>query len=266
MYDDKEGTMSSISLTELVSTALRAAEEACGEIMDVYSTGNFQTAYKDDASPLTIADKRAHYKIVDILCKNLPYRVLSEEGKHTPYEMRKEWKYFWLVDPLDGTKEFVKRNGEFTVNIAFVEDGVPVLGVMAVPVTGELYYGGRDIGAFQKKDGSFVALRKRDQKTDLKKQGLRVVASKSHMSPETKDFIDSLDNPQLLSVGSSLKFMLLAKGEADVYPRFGPTMEWDTAAAQAIIEPLGIQILKKGTTEPLRYNKPSLLNPDFLCM
>lgn len=257
--------MLSVTLNDLVPLALKAAQAACHEIMDVYNSGDFRTEYKDDSSPLTIADKRAHRSITRILSENFPYPVLSEEGKNIPYETRKDWSQLWLVDPLDGTKEFVKKNKEFTVNIAFVENGMPVLGVMAVPATGEMYYGGRGLGAFYRYKDRFVPLHKRGQKVDLKKPGLRVVASISHLSPETKNFIDSLDAPQFSSIGSSLKFMLLARGEADVYPRYSPTMEWDTAAAQAIIEPLGIQVLKKDTLQPLQYNKPTLVNPDFIC-
>lgn len=252
------------SLDDLLRAAIKAAEAACREIMEVYSGGIFQTEYKQDESPLTIADKRSHTIITDLLCEHFSFPLLSEEGRNIPYETRSSWKRFWLIDPLDGTKEFIKKNGEFTVNIAFVEDQKPVLGVMAVPATSEVYYGS-GTAAFVKTKDRLLKIEKRIDKVDLRQSGLRVVASRTHMNNETKRFIDSLNEPTLISVGSSLKFMLLAMNKADVYPRFGPTMEWDTAAAQAIIEPLGIQVLQKETHVPLAYNKPSLVNPDFIC-
>lgn len=256
--------MNPVNLQELLPVSMKAAKAACEEIMDVYNADSFETEYKDDSSPLTIADKRAHTRIVKILNEGLAFPVLSEEGKNIPYETRKEWKHFWLVDPLDGTKEFIRKNGEFTVNIAFVSEGKAVLGVVAVPVTGDIYYGGPGLGAFIVKEEQSFQLVSRDRKLDLQRPGLRVVASRAHMNQGTQQFISTLKEPKLISVGSSLKFMLLATGKADIYPRFGPTMEWDTAAAQAIVEALGIHVLEKGTTCPLRYNKSSLLNPDFV--
>jgi 3'(2'), 5'-bisphosphate nucleotidase len=170
-----------------------------------------------------------------------------------------------MVDPLDGTKEFLKRNGEFTVNIALIENQEPVLGVVAIPVVGEVFYAYRGSGAFVKQNGNVRSLPKR-LPVDLKKSGVRVVASRSHMSEETQTFIQSLTEPILVSQGSSLKFMLLAEGKADVYPRFAPTMEWDTAAAHAIVVETGISVFQKDTNIPLVYNKPDLLNPYFICI
>ena len=250
-------------MNELLNIAIRAAERACTEILEVYLSGDFQMEAKGDQSPLTVADKRAHAVIASILqTSQLP--ILSEEGKSIPYEERKNWDYFWMVDPLDGTKEFLKRNGEFTVNIALIHQQQPVLGVVAVPVTGDLFYASQDAGAFVKRDGKIIPLSKRE-KIDLKKTGIRVVASRSHMSDETNAFIQSLHEPQLVSQGSSLKFMLLAEGKADVYPRFAPTMEWDTAAAHAIVNEVGIEVLQKEGEGPLVYNKTELLNPFFIC-
>lgn len=250
-------------MNELLTIAIRAAENAYTEILDVYHSGDFQTEAKGDQSPLTIADKRAHALITSILQPtHLP--ILSEEGKLIPFDERKTWDYFWMVDPLDGTKEFLKRNGEFTVNIALIHQQQPVLGVVAVPVTGDVFYASRGEGAYVKRAGKILPLPKRE-KVDLTKPGIRVVASRSHMSDETKSFIDSLNEPQLVSQGSSLKFMLLVEGKADVYPRFAPTMEWDTAAAHAIVNEVGIAVLQKDSERPLIYNKPDLLNPYFIC-
>ncbi len=251
-------------MDQLLQLAIQASEAACKEILQVYNSGNFETESKGDNSPLTLADKNAHNVIASILrSSNLP--ILSEEGKHTPYEERKPWQRFWMVDPLDGTKEFLKRNGEFTVNIALIENQKPILGVVAIPVTGDVFYAYQGSGAFVKRNGSVVAIPKR-LPLDLKKSGIRVVASRSHMSEETQTFIQTLSEPTLVSQGSSLKFMLLAEGKADVYPRFAPTMEWDTAAAHAIVNEAGISVLQKDSNIPLLYNKADLLNPYFICM
>lgn len=246
----------------LLILAMQAAEEGCREILKVYHSDDFKEEVKGDKSPLTLADKNAHHKIVSILeATGLP--ILSEEGKGVPYPERKIWDYFWMVDPLDGTKEFIKRNGEFTVNIALIHQGVPILGVVAVPVTHEIYYATEGRGAYVRKDGVDHKLAKR-AKVDLQQEGLRVVASRSHMNDETRDFIHGLRNPDLVSAGSSLKFMLLANGQADVYPRYAPTMEWDTAAAHAIVKETGFNVTQYGTNDPLVYNKENLLNPYFL--
>jgi 3'(2'), 5'-bisphosphate nucleotidase len=245
-----------------LENSITAAELACREILTVYNSGKFQTETKNDNSPLTLADKRAHNAIVSVLSQTgIP--VLSEEGKSIPYETRRQWEYLWVVDPLDGTKEFLKRNGEFTVNIALIHNQRPVLGVVAVPVRGEIYFASEGNGAFVKRDGQTIALLKR-KPLDLNQPGLRVVASRSHLDEETTTFIASLNNPVRISSGSSLKFMLLAEGKADVYPRFAPTMEWDTAAAHAIVKEVGMPVVQKNSKEELIYNKPDLLNPHFL--
>lgn len=252
-----------IDLKNLLPIALEAAHEASKKILEVYNSNDFQTEAKGDNSPLTLADKKAHQAIVSILkSSNLP--ILSEEGKSIPYDERKRWEHFWLVDPLDGTKEFIKRNGEFTVNIALIERQTPILGVVTVPVTGEEYYGARGVGAFLKVKDKITSLSKRTP-IDLRKKGIRVVASRSHMNDETQQFIDQLVEPELVSSGSSLKFMVLASGQADVYPRFAPTMEWDTAAAHAIVNQVGLHVFQKDKTDELVYNKPDLLNPFFIC-
>jgi 3'(2'), 5'-bisphosphate nucleotidase len=251
------------SYLQLVDTAIRASEEAGKAILEVYHSGHFETEPKGDNSPLTLADRKAHGVIVSILqATGLP--VLSEEGNNSSYETRKDWEYFWLVDPLDGTKEFLKRNGEFTVNIALIHQQRPVLGVVEVPVTGDVYFATEGEGAFVKRKGKTLTLPKR-KSVELAAKGLRVVASRSHMSDETQSFIQQLNEPSLVSKGSSLKFMLLAENLADVYPRFAPTMEWDTAAAHAIVNEVGFAVLQKNSTHPLAYNKPDLLNPHFIC-
>jgi len=252
-----------INIEQLLPVAIFAADEACKEILEVYNTGDFQAELKSDNSPLTVADRRAHTKIAAILGETgLP--VLSEEGSIIPFAVRKQWEYFWMVDPLDGTKEFVKRNGEFTVNIALIDNGKPVLGVVAVPVTGELYYGGVGVGCFLRLNGKEVKLDKRVS-VELTQPGIRVVASRSHMSGETKSFIDNLKSPTLLSSGSSIKFMLVASGKADIYPRFAPTMEWDTAASHAIVNGVGLRVLHTDKALEISYNKEDLLNPSFIC-
>lgn len=252
-----------IQIQSLVEIAIQAAKAASIQILEVYNSNDFQTEAKGDNSPLTLADKRAHQLILSILkSSNLP--ILSEEGKSIPYADRKNWDYFWMVDPLDGTKEFIKRNGEFTVNIALIEKQTPILGVVTVPVTGEEYYGARGVGAFLKVNDKITPLSKRTP-IDLTQKGIRVVASRSHMNDETQQFIDQLEEPELVSSGSSLKFMLLASGKADVYPRFAPTMEWDTAAAHAIVNQVGLHVFQKDSINELRYNKPDLLNPYFIC-
>jgi 3'(2'), 5'-bisphosphate nucleotidase len=250
-----------MDIEKYLPKAIEAAQLASLEILEVYNSGEFQAEAKGDNSPLTLADRKAHKKIAEILePMGLPF--LSEEGKSIPYEERKNWSYFWLVDPLDGTKEFIKRNGEFTVNIALIHQSRPVLGVVAVPVTGEVFYSS-PAGAFSLRDGKTTSLEKR-LPVEISQPGLRVVASRSHMDQETTDFIQKLTDPGLVSKGSSLKFMLLANGQADIYPRFAPTMEWDTAAAHAIVNQVGMRVFQKGSEEELQYNKPDLLNPHFL--
>jgi len=248
--------------TELLDLAIHAAQKACPAILEVYESGDFQAEAKGDNSPLTLADKKAHNVISSILqSSNLP--ILSEEGKSIPYDERKNWEYFWMVDPLDGTKEFLKRNGEFTVNIALIHKNKPVLGVVAVPATGDVFYASEGHGAFLKRNGQEIPLPRRGS-TDLSRAGLKVVASRSHMSEETQAFVDKLLTPTLVSQGSSLKFMLLAEGKADVYPRYAPTMEWDTAAAHAVVNETGLRVFQYEQEAELVYNKPDLLNPWFL--
>ncbi|MEW6469143.1 MAG: 3'(2'),5'-bisphosphate nucleotidase CysQ [Bacteroidota bacterium] len=249
-------------LEDLLQTAIRAAVKAGEEILNVYGT-DFEVEKKADKSPLTLADKNSHDVIMhELTSTGIP--VLSEEGKDIPYSERRNWKRLWIVDPLDGTKEFVKRNGEFTVNIALVEERQPVLGVIFVPVTGALYYGARGKGAFRRlKD-------RKDERLPLKRvnTGYTVVVSRSHMSPETKAYVDELGRRHkeidFVASGSSLKICLVAEGSADCYPRFGPTMEWDTAAGQAIAEQAGKSLIDCATDKPMEYNRSILRNGWFI--
>lgn len=237
------------------------ARQAGGAILDIYD-GDHGVEYKDDKSPLTAADKAAHEVIVAGLKELTPdIPILSEEGKDIPYEERQKWPRFWLVDPLDGTKEFIKRNGEFTVNIALIEGQKPVFGVVYVPVLDTLYWGGKGQGAFKKVgQGTPEAISVRQPDAE---RGLTVVMSRSHPSPELEEYLKSINVADALSVGSSLKLCAVAEGRADLYPRLGPTMEWDTGAGQAVVVAAGGTV-NKMNGESLEYNKETLLNPFFI--
>lgn len=252
-----------IDIHALAQIAINAAQKGGAAIMEVYNTADFQVDFKSDNSPLTIADKRAHAEIAAVLAgTNIP--VLSEEGKSIPFEERSKWDYFWMVDPLDGTKEFIKRNGEFTVNIALIHQNRPVMGVVHTPALDETCYGIEGSGAWKLKGTEKTAIKTSGRYEN--EPNLKVVASRSHMSPETEAFISKLENPELVSMGSSLKILLLADGSADVYPRYAPTMEWDTAAAHAVLRAAGGKILQYETNYELEYNKENLLNPWFLAL
>lgn len=240
--------------------ALKAGEV----ILEVYhQPGAFEVNLKSDDSPLTIADKRANKVICEGLEKLAPeIPIISEENKAIPYEIRKDFACHWLVDPLDGTKEFIKRNGEFTVNIALVENQRVVLGVVYAPVLDELYWAIKGKGAFLQKNGETTPLKALSfQWSD---PGLKIVCSRSHLNEDTKAFINNLNQAETVATGSSLKFLIMAKGEAHAYPRLGPTMEWDTGAAQIVLEEAGGHVIHKDTRTPLLYNKENLLNPHFI--
>ena len=284
-------------------TAITAALEAGKAILDLYHSKDFEIKLKEDNSPVTKADLAAHQIILSHLSgTNIP--VLSEEGKSIPYSTRKDWKRLWIVDPIDGTKEFIKRNGEFTVNIALIENQKLVLGVIFVPVIGDLYFSYFDgsqasssrllssveasssvsssvsssisaSGAFKVKvndlnDYNVDALFKKAMKLPLHRQDQTfiILASRSHRSKETGAYIDELRQRhgavQVISKGSSLKFCMIAEGLADCYPKFGPTMEWDTAAGQAICEQAGFAVIDLKTNKPMLYNRADLLNNNFL--
>lgn len=259
---------------ELLELAKTAALEAGAEIMKIYTdpVQDFGVEKKSDNSPLTLADKAAHLCIVRYL-QETGIPILSEEGSHLPYEQRKEWSRLWVVDPLDGTKEFIKMNGEFTVNIALVDNGEPILGVIYIPATDVLYYGIIGEGAWKEgalsNSPSMGRIKENLPKEEEVGRGaFVVVASRSHMNAETEEYINQLrknhDKIQLISSGSSIKICLVAEGVADAYPRFAPTMEWDTAAGDAIARAAGKHVVNVQTGHPLVYNKEDLHNPWFL--
>ena len=252
-----------------IQDIVKIAKDAGKAIMKIYNQ-EFDVEYKTDSSPLTIADKKANEIIVtalnqlsvnSFLEKNIP--IISEEGRCVPYDERKNWEYFWLIDPLDGTKEFVKKNGEFTINIALINKETPVLGVVYSPVLNVCYWAKRDEGAF--KNGEKLPLKIKE-----KRDVYKIVASRSHISNETKDFIEAIDTDKekvIISIGSSLKICLVAEGEANIYPRLGPTMEWDTAAAHAIVnesDGLFNKYIDNGACQQHVYNKKNLLNDWFV--
>lgn len=257
-----------IDISDIKNIALKAGIE----IMKIYKQ-DFSIKYKDDKSPLTDADLKSN----DIICKalfklypNIP--IISEENQEIPYQIRKDWRYYWCIDPIDGTKEFIKKNGEFTVNIALIENNTPVLGVVYAPALKTIYYA-------KKSDGSYMELL--DDKCEVlskdklpvkinndEKKEIIVVASKSHLSSETQDFINNLalstEHLTLIPKGSSLKLCMVATGQADIYPRLAPTMEWDTAAADAIVRESGKMTYQFQSNQAVVYNKENLLNPWFV--
>ncbi len=246
-----------------INVIIKVAYDAGNAILDIYEQ-DFDVVEKEDNSPLTLADKASNNVIISALKRlypNIPF--ISEEEKATAYDERKSWEYFWLIDPLDGTKEFIKKNGEFTVNIALVRNKVSVLGVIYVPVTDEIYFAIEGQGAFKVDSGGGKS---KLQVKGHSKESLKIVASRSHLSKEVEEYIEEkrnhYDKVDCVSAGSSLKFCLVAEGIADVYPRLGPTMEWDTAAGQIIVEEAGGMVLDNG--EKLQYNKEVLRNPFFI--
>lgn len=263
-------------LPHLLSIAIKASLNAGIAIMKVYESDDFNVELKGDNSPLTRADINAN-EIINSFLIPTEIPIISEENKQTDFAERKKWNRCWVVDPVDGTKEFIKRNGEFTVNIALIENGKPLLGVIYKPVSKILYFGNvieqkgfkvnlkthnTAIDEVLKKSISLCPKQKKSDK-------IQVVGSRSHMNQETLDYIDKMKQEgkqiEIVSKGSSLKFCLIAEGKADIYPRFAPTMEWDTAAGQAICESVKIDVISLQTNKPLRYNKENLLNPWFIC-
>ena len=238
---------------------LQIADAASQRVLNIYST-DFKVTFKADESPITVADLESHQVIVDglrELTPNIP--ILSEEGENIAWEKRKDWQSFWLIDPIDGTKEFTQRTDEFTVNIALIEDGVPVLGVVTAPALKEAYWGAKGEGAY-----------KRDQAGEVRqiavaelKDVVRVVASKNHLNDDTKAFIQKFESHELIQAGSSLKFCRIAEGQADIYPRLGPTCEWDTGAAHAVLNAAGGKV-ETLEGKPLVYGKEDVLNSFFV--
>ena len=267
-----------------LKTAILASIEAGQEILTIYQD-DIKVDYKEDNSPLTLADKTAHKIIVNRL-EDFGIPVLSEEGKHTSYKERKKWKRLWIVDPLDGTKEFIKKNGEFTVNIALIENNTPILGVVFAPDREQLYFAMQDLGAYKIDDfqliqrvykgicdGSLTTQELISESTKLPVDKpaeipYTIVGSRSHATPELEQFVEKkrreFKQVDFIPAGSSLKICLVAEGKADIYPRLGPTMEWDTAAGHAIAQYSGAEILIYESGEPMVYNKEDLLNPWFI--
>jgi len=248
-------------LNSLVPPLLQLVRDAGARIMQVYQT-DFDVRAKQDQSPVTAADMAAHRLITRELPRLTPgIPVLSEESGLPPFEDRRRWARYWLVDPLDGTKEFIKKNGEFTVNIALVDNHLPVLGVVGVPARAMEYYGGPELGAFRVRQGGTPEA---IQVSALGRGPVRVVGSRSHPSPALGGYLARLGEHRMVPMGSSLKFCLVAEGKADIYPRLGPTSEWDTAAAHAVVLGAGGSVTDL-CGQPLRYNaKDDILNPHFL--
>ncbi len=276
-----------MDLKPYIFRSIQAAITAGNAINEVYRS-DFSVEYKSDKSPLTLADQKSHEIIMSGL-KEFDIPILSEEGQDTPYAQRKDWERFWIVDPLDGTKEFIKRNGEFTVNIALIENSSPVLGTIFVPDRNTLYFAGQDFSAYKLQDGPFNEMleAQADSKEEVsgflhqiigqstklpvkdpQRASLTIVGSRSHKNAELEAYVEAkrkaYGKVEFISAGSSLKICLVAEGRADVYPRLGPTMEWDTAAGQAIAENAGASVYQYDTSKPLIYNKEDLHNPWFI--
>lgn len=248
-----------------INKIIQVSREAGKIILDIYNKPNFEVLIKDDKSPLTEADKKANDYIVaqlEVLYPEIPF--ITEELKATDYSERKAWEYLWLIDPLDGTKEFIKRNGEFTVNIALIKNGVPVAGVIYIPVQDVTFFAVEGEGTYRiNVDGTKDKLAVKDRGSIL-----TLIGSRSHQSDDFIAYINEqkkqFETVEVIPAGSSLKFCKVAAGEADCYPRLGPTMEWDTGAGHIIATEAGATITVAGTAEPLNYNKENLLNPFFI--
>jgi len=264
-----------MGILQLIDKAINAALLAGMKIMEVYSSTDFHVQVKEDQTPVTLADQNAHDQILKTL-ESTQLPILSEEGIHLSYSERKNWELYWLVDPLDGTKEFIKRNDEFTVNIALIQKNEPIAGVIYAPVTGELYVGISGIGAFKlcnpSEDCTFQIMQLSGIKLPekLKSDRFVVLVSRSHMNPETEVYIDKLrkkhESIEIIRMGSSLKICKIAEGNADVYPKIGKTMEWDTAAGHAIVKAVGKNIFLPDLVTELTYNKEDLQNPHFIVL
>ena len=251
---------------KLLDSIVTISHKAGDGILDIYNDKkkSSKIILKDDNSPLTLADKASNTiicKELDKLTPNIP--ILSEEGKNIESISRKEWNLFWLIDPLDGTKEFINKNGEFTVNIALIENGSPVLGVVYAPVINITWYGGSGIGSYKLTSN----MEKNEIKVDIPKNNtnLKIVSSRSHSNNvKLEKFLEKIEKYELIKMGSSMKICLVADGRAHLYPRFGPTMEWDTAAAHAVVKFAGGKIISLDNEKELSYNKEELLNPEFM--
>tara|TARA_B100000900_G_scaffold245696_1_gene208934 strand:- start:23392 stop:24210 length:819 start_codon:yes stop_codon:yes gene_type:complete len=262
-----------MDLEKLLLKAIKTSIKGGQAILKIYES-EFDVDYKEDNSPLTIADKKCN-QIIELDLASTAIPILSEEGKHTHFNEREKWEYLWLIDPLDGTKEFIKKNGEFTVNIALIKNGKPIIGVIYVPVSGLIYFAMKKLGSFKcKYENNSIddlsSLLKKSKKLPIinDRDTFTIVGSRSHMSTETEMYFLSMKEKhkkiEILSVGSSLKLCMVAEGKADVYPRYAPTMEWDTAAGHAIVNFAGFSVKKYGSSDEIIYNKDNLLNPWFI--
>ena len=260
---------------DLLNIAIHASILAGKEIMKIFEKGDFEVNHKKDSSPVTIADLNAHKTISDLL-KETKLPILSEEGTHLSYNERKEWKLYWLVDPLDGTKEFVRKSNDFTVNIALIENNKPILGVIYIPVTHELFFGATEIGAFKytvetdEMDLDFENIQSKSKKLDgiCRNENFTIAGSRSHVNEDMLAYYEEMKikypELEIISRGSSLKFCMLAEGKAHIAPRIGPTCEWDTGAGHAILNAAGGFVFQWDSDRELVYNKENLLNPNFL--
>jgi 3'(2'), 5'-bisphosphate nucleotidase len=254
-------------LEKLIEQAKLAILEAGTAVVEVYFSGEFKTEMKPGETPVTAADRRSH-TIISTRLESTQLPLLSEEGIHLDYHTRSKWEYYWMIDPLDGTKEFIKKIGEFTINIALMHQTRPIAGLIYSPCTDELYIGSKETGVYKLTGGErtpFNPLPSRVSFDDLlRKDEIRVAVSRSHLSPETEDFVQQFRNPKLVPQGSSLKFIMLLENEVDIYPRLGTTMEWDTAAAHAILHATNRGVYQTDLKSELVYNKPKLSNPYFV--
>ena len=263
----------------IIDTCLKAAFQAGAAVLKIYNEEDFDIEMKGDNSPLTRADIASHGKIFKVLHRafaDIP--ILSEEGKDIPYEIRRNWISYFCVDPLDGTKEFIKRNGEFTINIAYMKNKSPVIGIIYVPVKDILYFGGKKYGSFRidefsvnyGSDSRVTSLKSSVRKLPLTKSlnPFTVIGSRSHMNESTQSFVECMKKKhgaiKILTSGSAIKLCLIAEGSAHIYPRFAPTMEWDTAAGHVIIEGAGGKVINYKTGKVLEYDKQELTNPWFI--
>jgi len=250
-----EAILANTALLKALQLLVHQAGEA---IMQVYHTADFGIETKKDDSPVTKADLDAHYLLIDGLAKLTPNIAIVSEEDTASQAVPQKYNCYWLIDPLDGTKEFINRNGQFTVNLALIENNIPSFGFVSTPIDQTLYWGGKHLGAWRLRDNTLEQLH-----IQACQAPMRVVASKSHLNEATRDFIASLGETTLVQAGSSLKLLRIAEGEADIYPRLAPTCEWDTAAAQAVLEGAGGKVTQVDGS-PMKYGKTDILNPHFV--
>tara|TARA_B100000959_G_scaffold280688_1_gene342997 strand:- start:1006 stop:1806 length:801 start_codon:yes stop_codon:yes gene_type:complete len=254
--------MISLDMEQITIDLIDISRLAGKEILNVYEQP-FEITLKDDLSPLTDADRKSNDIITEKLSSLYPeIPILSEEGKDIEYSARKDWSMFWLIDPLDGTKEFIKRNGEFTVNIALINMGVPIAGIVYAPTKNTFWYGTEKLGSFKMVDDENP--KEISVENDIH-QAIKIVSSRSHPSPKLQSYLDRFSNHEIVNMGSSLKICLVADGSAHVYPRLGPTMEWDSGAGHAVLKFAGGFLTDTSTGKEMIYNKENLRNPDFIC-